>query len=196
MALPTPSALSSLLVSASAKVPTDALPLEVLHNLQYQHSWSELRLHPPSSSSIDTTSLVDIGGPDSSLHGLTLLRPVMNHLISGMPPRLVYTHPDLQTGLLAHSMTDEDLAPQREWVLPMRLGEKWSLRRLSEIFDSLPARDVLWPSISASASHRPTYSHQDVKRVLLAMVGHQGKGGDGTVVYYVMQDGDVKPRQN
>ncbi len=38
--------------------------------------------------------------------------------------------------------------------------------------------------------------HQDAKRVLLAMKAHEGKGGDGTVVYYIVQEGEVKPRQN
>ena len=33
------------------------------------------------------------------------------------------------------------------------------------------------------------------KRMLLAMVDRQ-MGGDGTVVYYVVHDGAVKPRQN
>lgn len=38
--------------------------------------------------------------------------------------------------------------------------------------------------------------HQDAKRVLLAMKAHDGLGGDGTVVYYIVQEGEVKPRQN
>jgi tRNA-splicing endonuclease subunit Sen15 len=33
------------------------------------------------------------------------------------------------------------------------------------------------------------------KRLLLAMVD-KGMGGDGTIVYYIVQDGIVKPRQN
>lgn len=33
------------------------------------------------------------------------------------------------------------------------------------------------------------------QRLLLAMVD-KGMGGDGTVVYYVVQEGEVKPRQN
>jgi tRNA-splicing endonuclease subunit Sen15, fungi type len=39
-------------------------------------------------------------------------------------------------------------------------------------------------------------THQDAKRVLLAMKAHQGMGGDGTIVYYIVQEGEVKPRQN
>jgi hypothetical protein len=38
--------------------------------------------------------------------------------------------------------------------------------------------------------------HQDAKRVLLAMKAHDGYCGDGTVAYYIVQEGEVKPRQN
>lgn len=41
-----------------------------------------------------------------------------------------------------------------------------------------------------------TVQHQDAKRVLLAMKAHEGRGGDGTIVYYIVQEGEVKPRQN
>lgn len=40
------------------------------------------------------------------------------------------------------------------------------------------------------------YEHRDQKRMLLGMKAREGVGGDGTVVYYIMQEGDVKPRQN
>ncbi|KAF7507639.1 hypothetical protein GJ744_010192 [Endocarpon pusillum] len=46
------------------------------------------------------------------------------------------------------------------------------------------------------SSTRGEVRHQDAKRVLLAMRAHEGKGGDGTVVYYIVQEGEVKPRQN
>ena len=41
-----------------------------------------------------------------------------------------------------------------------------------------------------------TITHQDAKRVLLAMKAPDGYGGDGTIVYYIMHEGEVKPRQN
>jgi len=40
------------------------------------------------------------------------------------------------------------------------------------------------------------HEHKDQKRVLLGMRAREGGGGDGTVVYYFMQEGEVKPRQN
>lgn len=38
--------------------------------------------------------------------------------------------------------------------------------------------------------------NRDAKRILLPIVANRSKGGDGTVTYYIVQDGDVKPRQN
>ena len=73
-------------------------------------------------------------------------------------------------------------------MLPLSIGETWTLTRFCDVFDALPKREALQGANG--------FRHQDVKRVILAMVGHQGRGGDGTVVYYVMQEGDVKPRQN
>jgi hypothetical protein len=70
----------------------------------------------------------------------------------------------------------------------MSIGERWTLKRLCAVFDALPTRTPL----QGSGSH----SHQDAKRVLLAMLSHQGKGGDGTIVYYIIQEDAVKPRQN
>ena len=39
-------------------------------------------------------------------------------------------------------------------------------------------------------------SINDAKRVLLAMMSQNGMGGDGTIVYYITQEGAIKPRQN
>ena len=191
--LPTPSALSSFIDASSAKLPTNALPLEVLHNLQYQHNWTDLALHPSSYSSFDNSTL-DSLNQDPSLHSLShTTKPATLHsppvpLLSGLPPRPIYTHPDYQAHLLAHNIIDTDPPPQQEWVLSMSIGEKWTLRRFCAVFESLPQRTPLQGAGS--------YRHKDAKRVLLAMVSHQGRGGDGTVVYYIMQEGDVKPRQN
>ena len=49
---------------------------------------------------------------------------------------------------------------------------------------------------STSSSGQDVHEHKDQKRVLLGMRAHDGVGGDGTVVYYIMQEGEVKPRQN
>lgn len=70
----------------------------------------------------------------------------------------------------------------------MSIGEKWTLKRFSAIFDFLPEREAV--------EGFNGFRHRDSRRVLLGMLGHNGMGGDGTVVYYIMQEGDVKPRQN
>ena len=61
-------------------------------------------------------------------------------------------------------------------MLPVDLREKWSLRKGAEVFDSLP--EGFWGKGKG-------------KRVLFAVVAE-----DSTVVYYVMHEGVVKPRQN
>jgi len=40
------------------------------------------------------------------------------------------------------------------------------------------------------------FEWKDSKRVVLGMLAHNGMGGDGTVAYYIMQEGEVKPRQH
>ncbi|KAI0180881.1 tRNA-splicing endonuclease subunit Sen15 [Hypoxylon sp. FL1284] len=137
----------------------DHLAASVLDNLRYQHDWTELQLlsHSPADNSL-------------------LPRP----LITGLPPRQLYLHPDDQIEMLKSHADPEDRileTPVVEWVLPIHLSEKWTLRSFANVFDSMP------PQASAAPDR--------VKRVLLATV-HD----DSTVVYYFMHDGIVKPRQN
>ncbi|XXG96537.1 hypothetical protein Hte_002820 [Hypoxylon texense] len=131
----------------------------VLDNLRYQHDWTELQLltHSPVDNS-----------------------PLPRPLITGLPPRQLYLHPDDQIEMLKSHPSPEDRIPETpvvEWVLPIHLSEKWSLRAFASVFDSMP------PQVSAAPDR--------VKRVLLATVHN-----DSTVVYYFMHDGIVKPRQN
>ncbi len=138
---------------------TRALASSVLENLQYQHDWTNLQIH--------THSPVDQS-------------PLPRPLISGLPPRRLYLHPDDQIEMLKkHRSPDEALSetPEVEWVLPSHLAEKWTLRMFARVFDSMQ------PQTQPSAD-RP-------KRVVLATV-HD----DSTIVYYLMHDGIVKPRQN
>lgn len=104
----------------------------------------------------------------------------------------------------------EDLAVQREWVLPASTGEKWTLKRFAWVFDGMSEREVVkvppkeQPQRTGeggvASAGQPTGSEEfewkDAKRVVLGMVAHNGMGGDGTVTYYIMQEGEVKPRQN
>lgn len=70
----------------------------------------------------------------------------------------------------------------REYVLPVDLREKWTLRQMAAVFDALPS------PLGGTGRAGET---KDKKRLLMAVVGE-----DSTVVYYFVHDGIVKPRQN
>ncbi|KAK9442812.1 tRNA-splicing endonuclease subunit Sen15 [Metarhizium brunneum] len=97
-------------------------------------------------------------------------------LIRGLPPKRLYLHPDDQIAALAHEeATGEKLFqnPEYELVLPVHITETWSLSRFAAVFNSV-----------SNNGTRP-------KRILLATLHN-----DSTVVYYLMHEGMVKPRQN
>lgn len=169
---PEQSALSNLItttalqISSSPSLPASllALPVEILHNLRYQHSWKDLRLHRISStgkltdlpldgsaeatdSSISVTQhLNDLSGNNDAGHSANVPRGVsdtLSILISGQPPRPAYVHPDLQSVLLKHSLSAEkDLLPQREYVIPLSIAQRdVGVETLAHVFDALPVRD-------------------------------------------------------
>ncbi|KAF5624021.1 tRNA-splicing endonuclease subunit sen-15 [Fusarium sp. NRRL 52700] len=97
-------------------------------------------------------------------------------LIRGLPPKRLYTHPDDQIAALERERaTGEplDQTPELECVLAVHPEEKWCIKRFSEIFDSIERNGPR------------------EKRLVLAIVHN-----DSTVVYYLMHEGMVKPRQN
>lgn len=169
------------------------LALQIRHNLQYQHRWTNLELHTKSP-----------------LTGKPLERP----LLSGLPPRRMYVNPDEQVDLLRRetarkkqhklatssstestdagdsSITSEIiLQPELEWVFPSHLREEWTLRRFGVLFDSIGPT----PSNTGSSSGaEEIFSKWRItKRALLATLQD-----DSTIVYYFIHDGIVKPRQN
>jgi tRNA-splicing endonuclease subunit Sen15, fungi type len=206
------------------------LALHITHNLRFQHEWTDIRLHYH----------LRIGPEEHSLP-----RPV----ISGLPPKRLYVHPDEQIDFLQKQRNAgkagwPELSKEREWVLPSQLREAWTLRRFGEVFDSLStvpptmtsgppfadAEQLRWAaqpdgstpsgsiasvsqspisdrSASASASSRKSsvpvrnsaesqqesnpWRLKNPKRMLLATLDD-----DSTVVYYIVHDGIVKPRQN
>lgn len=128
--------------------------------------------------------------------------------------------------MLEKGLREEDIDPETLFVLPTAQGQKWSLGMMARVFDALPefpdvghGRDRAPPgsgtsgggegeaSVSRDNKEKALdeyYERRDKarltnewggKRLLLAMVD-KGMGGDGTVVYYVVQEGAVKPRQN
>ena len=138
------------------------LALQILHNLQYAHSWTSLKVH--------------IELPENP--GALLPRP----LISGIPPQRIYIHPDEQIELLKTG-EEGSLKKEREWVLPTHVNESWSLSRFAAIFDAIRAVPP-----GEDGEHRGAERR---KRLLLGTLGN-----DSTVVYYIVHDGLVKPRQN
>lgn len=153
------------------------LASNVLYNLQYQHDWTSLAIHTHSSTN-DTL----------------LPRPI----VSGLPPKRAYIHPDEQIEILkAEHATRQRIVqvPEQEWILPTHWEEKWSLAKFAAVFDVL---DTVPPSIGGESQAEDTTAvgskwqgKNRQKRLMLATV-HD----DSTIVYYIMHDGLVKPRQN
>ncbi|KAI4247320.1 MAG: hypothetical protein LQ352_006188 [Teloschistes flavicans] len=166
------SALTSL-IEASKPTSTStesvhhhALAAQVLYNLQYQHDWTDLEIHTRSP-------IADA--------------PLIKPLISGLPPHRIYVHPDEQTEMLKQNVQEKDIPSEREWVLPTHLRERWSLRKFAWVFDTV---NEVPPTVHRAANRDET-KKKGGKRLLLATVGD-----DSTVVYYIVHDGIVKPRQN
>ncbi|KAH6610949.1 trna-splicing endonuclease subunit sen15 [Trichoderma cornu-damae] len=123
---------------------------EVFRNLQDQHQWTSLEIH--------------------AIPGLP--RP----MIRGLPPRLLYLHPDDQIAALAYEKSTGTRAQhdaEFEWVLAVHLAEKWTLSNFAAVMDAVPE------------------ARKGAKRIVLAALHN-----DSTVVYYIVQEGMVKPRQN
>lgn len=145
----------------------------VLNNLENQQDWTDIATHT---------------GPSHP-------RP----LISGLPPRRMYMHPDEQVDIIkaekaSGTNISEAQEPEYEWILPIHLSEKLSLSAFAAVFDSidaLPPAAKAWEIGSDDAEWKKWRSSKRVKRLLLATI-HD----DSTVVYYMMHDGIVKPRQN
>lgn len=163
-------------VEMSTSAHHEALAQIVLSNLENQHDWTDL------------TTRVEPALP----------RP----LILGLPPRRIYVHPDEQIEIIKAQKNREEpipipQPPEPEWVLPTHLAEKWSIKSFAEVFDAIEA-------IPPFAGHSDPSGLRDDdahwkqwrgakrgKRIILATVQD-----DSTVVYYLMHDGIVKPRQN
>ncbi|PYH95022.1 hypothetical protein BO71DRAFT_294786, partial [Aspergillus ellipticus CBS 707.79] len=195
------SALTTLISSTSPTTPLSASTLQILHNLQHQHLWTSLRVH-------------DLHLPDPKTTGAAPTEPL--YLVSGIPPHRLYTHPDEQLYILERGLREDDLELERMFVLPTVHGQSWTMRRMAGVFDSLPEgngsdsaadegdTDPLKGVDEEKAQKlKEYYEYREKargtrewggKRILLASVDRQ-MGGDGTVVYYVVHDGAVKPRQ-
>ncbi|KAH7073514.1 Sen15 protein-domain-containing protein [Paraphoma chrysanthemicola] len=174
--------LDSIPFDASHLPQLQSLAVQIQHNLEFQHYWTQLHVHT---------------------HSPVTNAPLPRPLVSGLPPQRLYVHPDEQVELLkeadrkrkANKAGEEGglqvkTEPEREWILPTRLNEKWTLRRLAEVFDAITHIPPT-PDSDPPTSDRPENPWRTTKRVVLGTVD-----SDSTVVYYIVHDGVVKPRQN
>lgn len=147
-----------------------ALAMCVVENLEKQHDWTCLEVH-----AVETGSRVSTDGH--------------RYLVRGLPPRRLYVHPDEQIRILRAerdgdtSLREQATVPEPEWVLPVHTAEKWTLADFAAIFDAIDMPPARWPGYKGSPERH--------KRFLLA-----GVDFDSTIVYYLVHDGIVKPRQN
>ena len=152
-----------------------ALALQVQYDLRYQHDWTSIKLHTHSGASTSS--------------GASLLP---QPLLSGLPAHHVYIHPDEQAAILKQGLTEKDVPVEAEWVLPTQLREKWTLKRFAEVFDAIeeapPKREA---QEGPTEPDRYQRKRKRGKRLLMAVVND-----DSTIVYYIIHDGIVKPRQN
>lgn len=176
-----PSALASFIQSNTQHASHSShhmnLAHQVQHDLNYQHEWSALIVHT-----------------DSPLPRASPNRPLPRPLISGVAPRHVYIHPDEQVEMLKQGIEDKDVPVEREWVLPTHVREKWTLRKFAEVFDAIgevPPSECAAGEQNAGGERASWKRKSREKRVLMAVVND-----DSTIVYYIVHDGIVKPRQN
>lgn len=112
--------------------------------------------------------------------------------------------------MLERGLRDDDIPCERVFVLPTSQGQAWSLHKLALVFDTLPVVHDDQAATEAMVETEKSYKLAEYyarraearvsgkwggKMLLLATV-NQGMGGDGTIVYYIVQEGAVKPRQN
>lgn len=93
--------------------------------------------------------------------------------------------------MLKAGVKETDVPLEREWVLPTHIREKWSLRKFAEVFDAVGKIPLGEGEEEKGGEGEDDKARQGGKRVLLATVGD-----DSTVLYYIVHDGIVKPRQN
>jgi tRNA-splicing endonuclease subunit Sen15 len=176
---PQPSALQTLLTTTSSQSSHPQhltnLAVQIAHNLEHQHLWTSLRIH--ETSPIDST-------------------PLPRPMVSGLPPQRLYIHPDEQIALLQSQKAQGktglgEVKAEREWVLPSHLREKWTLRRFADVFEKVGIMPPSNEDEDEDEEEQKENKWRDKKRVVLATVDD-----DSTIVYYIVHNGIVKPRQN
>lgn len=176
-----------------------------MHTSTLQNVFTSWRASLPSThESAHAAERADEDGQASDTETQRLVRP----LLTGIPPRPLYTHPDVQIALIKAHKREEELHIEPVVVCPAHLREGgWTLERLSGVFGQLPVVERAWIAdvldsrgggAGSEGNGQEILVHgkkaQELdreKRVLLAIVED-----DSTVVFYWIHDGLVKPRQN
>lgn len=126
--------------------------------------------------------------------------------------------------MVERGLREDDVELDRMFVIPTVQGQSWSLEKMVAVFNALPdpSDDEVDEEAKTEAEEQSSDAVADgadagkaaqlaeyyeyrakarrtgewgSKRLLLAVID-KGMGGEGTVVYYIIQEGAVKPRQN
>jgi tRNA-splicing endonuclease subunit Sen15 len=113
-----------------------------------------------------------------------LAKQVINNLnhhhlwtnLSSFPIRTTESELEICRGMPPEKLHPDDTQLSEEYILPVRTEQKWTVRQWKEVFEGI---------------RTATQSESVPRRVVMAMVTN-----DGTVVYYFINNGLVKPRKN
>ncbi|PGH08379.1 hypothetical protein GX51_01205 [Blastomyces parvus] len=215
--IPSPSALTSL-TNPTTQNPTASLATQILHNLQHQHLWTSLHIHDPQTLSPDQRMPLISGLPPQTLythpdeqafmleHGIkTDDVPVEREWVIPTAQGQTWSLRRLAECFDALPLPDSKLGGRGEVVngagdgdgggSETESGEMAEKTGGKKSGGKRGGKKLSKEEIFAEYERRRRGKEWGGKRALMAMV-NRGMGGDGTVVYYVVLEGSVKPRQN
>ncbi|KAK2812552.1 hypothetical protein FQN50_001196 [Emmonsiellopsis sp. PD_5] len=206
---PAPSSLTTLTstpTTTTPNTPQTSLTTQILHNLEHQHRWTALQTHPPHTLSPTQHNPLISGQPPQTIYTHPDEQAFMlEHGISvdDVPTDREWVIPTAQgqswslaglagcfdalpdTTISNGAGNNDDGAEEEE-----EMKERW---RVAKEKEKKSKEEILVEYERRKRGGKST--EWGGKRALLAMV-NRGMGGDGTVVYYVVLEGCVKPRQN
>jgi tRNA-splicing endonuclease subunit Sen15 len=198
--------MSTTAAAAHDDSPSPLLPLahQVAHNLQHQQRWTAITIHTASPLT---------GGP--------LARP----LVSGMPPRRVYVHPDEQIEMLRRAKQEKEKSTKagpksvgsvgmadstasgspgsKEAIWEPKPQREWVLPAhlreewtLRRLAGVFAGIGPVPPRSGSSGEDAHAADDDETKWRATKRVLLAAIQSDSTIVYYVVHDGVVKPRTN
>ncbi|EER45108.1 conserved hypothetical protein [Histoplasma capsulatum H143] len=216
---PSPSALTAL-TAPTAQNPIASLAVQILHNLQHQHFWTALRIHDPYTLS-PTQRIPLISGlppqayythPDEQAymldHGISTDDvPVEREWVIPTAQGQAWSLrrlaecfdalelPDGKHGDGVGNANENDCSGMSETNSGEVIENEKNKDQKEAKVESKEEKKRSKEEIFADYERRRRGKEWGGKRALMAMV-NRGMGGDGTVVYYVVLEGSIKPRQN